>query len=149
MSHSVVSKRLPRVVIEDTVLRVSRTIAHLASKLLVLPPLPDFLADPQELDSLPGKVEITIPVFENIAHFAHTTIRAKINTVTNIKLIPKQFIRIKLRILRIKLIPKTIMHEITDVTDIADFYRVYDHGLLIAVHKSKHSLFRLKITVGC
>ena len=38
-------------------------------------------------------------------------------------MIPKQQIRIK----------------ITDVTDIADFYRVQDHGRLTAVHISKHS----------
>ena len=52
---------------------------------------------------------------------AHT-IPVKRNTVTSVKLIPKQHIRIKLRILRIQLIPKTINpHEITDVTDVADF----------------------------
>ena len=41
------------------------------------------------------------------------TIPAEVNTVANIKLIPK----LKLQILRIKIIPKTINpHEITDVT---------------------------------
>ena len=39
-------------------------------------------------------------------------------------------------------------HEITVVTDFPDFCRVQDHGRLPAAHISKHSLFRLKITVG-
>ena len=39
--------------------------------------------------------------------------------------------------------------KMTDVTVIADLYRVQDHGRLTAVHIPKHSLFRLKITVGC
>ena len=39
--------------------------------------------------------------------------------------------------------------KITDVTDITDFHSVQDHGRLTAVSISKHSLFRLKITVGC
>ena len=45
----VVPKRLPRVVLEDSVLYVSRPIVHLASILLILLPLPIFLSDPQEL----------------------------------------------------------------------------------------------------
>ena len=60
--------RLPRVVLEDSVLHVSRIIAHLASILRMLSPLPKFLADPQEFDLLPGKIETTRPsVFEKIA----------------------------------------------------------------------------------
>ena len=48
------------------------------------------------------------------------------------------------------LIPKTLCpHEIAVITDDPDFYRVQDHGRLTAVHMSKHSPFRLKITVGC
>ena len=55
--------------LEDAVLYVSRTIAHLASILLMLLPLPIFLADPQELVLLPGKIEGTDPCgFEKIAH---------------------------------------------------------------------------------
>ena len=54
---------------EDSVLYVSRMIAHLASILLMLLQLPIFLADPQELVLLPGKIEGTDPcVFEKIAH---------------------------------------------------------------------------------
>ena len=48
-------KRLPRPVLEDPVLYVSRIIANLASTLLLLLPLPHFLADPRELELLPGK----------------------------------------------------------------------------------------------
>ena len=52
--------------LEDTVLYVGRTIAHLASALLMLPPLPYFF---DELDLLLGKIEITVPsVFAKIAH---------------------------------------------------------------------------------
>ena len=65
---SVVMKRRPRVVLGDSVLYVSRIIASLAS-ILLLPPLPKFLAHAQELDLLPGKIEMTVPsVFEKIAH---------------------------------------------------------------------------------
>ena len=46
----VVAKRLPRAVLEDSVLYVSRTIAHLASILLMLLPSPNVLADLHELD---------------------------------------------------------------------------------------------------
>ena len=54
---------------EDSVLYVSRMIARLASTLLMLLQLPIFLADPQELVLLPGKIEGTDPcVFEKIAH---------------------------------------------------------------------------------
>ena len=55
--RSVHAKRLPRVVLEDSVLHVTRKIAHLASIHLLLLPLPKFLADPQELDLLPGETE--------------------------------------------------------------------------------------------
>ena len=57
----VVAKRLPRVVLEDSALHVSRRIAHLASILLVLRSLPKFLVDLQNLDLLPEKIEITVP----------------------------------------------------------------------------------------
>ena len=61
--------RLPRVLLEDSVLYVSHMIAYLASILRMLPPFPDCLSDPQELDLLPGKIEITTPsLFEKIAH---------------------------------------------------------------------------------
>ena len=46
--------------------------------------------------------------------------------------------------------PKTIgPHEIAVITGFPDFYRVQDHGRFTAEHVSKHSLFHLKITVGC
>ena len=51
------------------------------------------------------------------------------------------------------LIPKKFHKKITDVTNIADFCRMQDHGRLTAVHISKHSpshhVETLKITVGC
>ena len=47
----VVAKRLPRVVLEDSVLYAGRIIAHLAS----IPPSPIFLNDPGAIDLLPGK----------------------------------------------------------------------------------------------
>ena len=46
---------------EASVLYVRRMIAHLASILLMLLQLPIFLADPQELVLLPGKIEGTDP----------------------------------------------------------------------------------------
>ena len=49
----VVAKRLPRAVLENSFLYVSRMIAHLASILLMLLSFPKFVADPQELDLLP------------------------------------------------------------------------------------------------
>ena len=68
----VVAKRLPSVVLEDSVLYASRTLAHLAFILLMSLPLPKFLADLQELDLLPEKISITVPsVFEEIAHLLH------------------------------------------------------------------------------
>ena len=48
-----VAKRFLRVVREDQVLCVSRTLADVASTLLMLLPLPHFLADPRELGLLP------------------------------------------------------------------------------------------------
>ena len=55
--------------LEDSVLNVSRVLAHLASVVLMLIPLPKFLADLQDLDWLPEKIAITVPsVFEKIAH---------------------------------------------------------------------------------
>ena len=61
----VVSKRLPRVVLEDSVLYVSRTTVRLASMLLRSFPLHDGLVDLQELDLLPEKIARTHPfVFE-------------------------------------------------------------------------------------
>ena len=63
-----VVKHLPRVVLDDSVLLcVSHTITHLASKHLLLLPLPNVLTGPQELDLLPGKIGITVPsVFEKL-----------------------------------------------------------------------------------
>ena len=57
----VVATRLPCVVLEDPILYVSRIIAHLASTLLLLLPLPDSVANPHELDLLLGKNEISVP----------------------------------------------------------------------------------------
>ena len=51
----VVAARLQCVVLEDSVLYGSRMIAHLASILLMLPPLLNVLAESQELELLPGK----------------------------------------------------------------------------------------------
>ena len=70
-----------------------------------------------------------------LKHF-RDTISAEMITDVNIKSIPKQKIRIKLRILRVK-INSINQHQITEVTDITDFH-------MVAVHISKHSLFRLK-----
>ena len=49
----VVAKRLPRVLLEDSDLYVGRILAHPAHLLLMLLPLPFFLADRRELDVLP------------------------------------------------------------------------------------------------
>ena len=63
------AKRVPRVVLDDSVRYASRTVAHLASILPLLLSLPNVLAAPQELDMFPGKIEMTVPsVFEKIAH---------------------------------------------------------------------------------
>ena len=51
-----VAKRLPRSVHDDSVLYVNHVLAHRASILLMLLPLPNFIADPQELDQLPGSL---------------------------------------------------------------------------------------------
>ena len=65
----VVAKLLPRVVLEDSIVYVSRIIAHLASILLLLLASPNCLADLRELSLLTGKIETTVPsVFEKIAH---------------------------------------------------------------------------------
>ena len=54
---------------DEPVMFVSRVVAHLASILLLPQPLPSFLADPQELDLLPGKIATTVPcVFGKYAH---------------------------------------------------------------------------------
>ena len=65
----VVVKHLPWVVLDGSVLYVRRIIDRLASMLLMLPLLPNFHADPPQLDLLPGKFEQTIHcVFEKISH---------------------------------------------------------------------------------
>ena len=75
-----------------------------------------------------------------VAHDFPDTIWPKMITDVSLKLLPKQQIRIKLRILRVSICSKTINPlKKTDITDITDFYRVKDHGRLPAVHKSKHS----------
>ena len=77
----VLERRL-RVVIEDSVLCVSRVLAHLASALLMLLTLQKILVDLQELDLFLEKIEITIPfVFEKIAHLPH--VRAVEHTSAN------------------------------------------------------------------
>ena len=48
--------------LKDSVLYVSRVLAHLASILLMLLPLPNILVDPHEPDLLPEKIEITNPL---------------------------------------------------------------------------------------
>ena len=68
----VVAKHFPRVALEYSVLSVSRVVVKLASILLMLLPLPTFIADPQEHELLPVKIEITVPsVFEKLAHLLH------------------------------------------------------------------------------
>ena len=67
-----VAKRLPRVVLDDSVLYGSSIPAQLASILLMLLPLPYFLVNLQELDLRAENIEITIPsVFEKVAHLLH------------------------------------------------------------------------------
>ena len=54
---------------EVSVLYGSRIIAHLASILPLLLPLPKNVADPEDHDLLPGKIEITVPsVSEKVSH---------------------------------------------------------------------------------
>ena len=65
------------------------------------------------------------------------TISAKMITVTNRKN-RKQYGRRKI----------TVITGVTVVTDIKNWHW-QDHGRMLEVHISKHSLFRLKITVGC
>ena len=68
----IVAKRLPRAVLEDSVLYVRRILARLVSILLMSLPLPVVLADLQEIDLLPEKIAITAPfVFRKIAHLLH------------------------------------------------------------------------------
>ena len=50
----IVAKRLPRVVLEDSVLDVCRLFAHLVSKRLFVTSVTKCLADPQDVDVLPG-----------------------------------------------------------------------------------------------
>ena len=67
-----VAKRLPSALHQDSVRYVHLVFFRLVSRLLMLLPLPKFLADPQELDLLPEKIAITVPlVFEKIAHLLH------------------------------------------------------------------------------
>ena len=69
---SVVAKRLPIVVLENSVLHVSRTLVRLVSILLMSLPLPKCLADLRELDLHPEKNARTGPfVLDKIAHLRH------------------------------------------------------------------------------
>ena len=68
----VVALRLPRAVFEDSFLYVNRVLAHVASTLLMSLPLPNCLADLQELDLLPEKIVMELSsVLEKIALLLH------------------------------------------------------------------------------
>ena len=72
---TVVAKRLPTVLLEDSVLYVSRVLVRLVSILLISLPLPKFLADLEELDLLLEKIVITTPfVLRKIAHLLHVRV---------------------------------------------------------------------------